>query len=169
MVLAQQLGQRAFPVHIVTAEFCLKGEYRVRGVLHVNLNNELLKTLSLYDVQAQALDPHNVAGQMNAAEVVIARHLCELVIFAERPSHDDFIVMANAQPVIAYTSRFAVRGTAYLSGSPRLAELLEDVKGYFVPVGDAQIFPLFPLRASVPRQSPFVLLYHEQVRMLHAR
>ncbi len=169
MVAAQRFDEKAFPVHIVTGEFCLKGELHIRGVLDVALNGDDITTVSLFDVQAQALDSDNVAGQFNAPKVVLARRACQFIVFSERPSADDIVVKARLEAVILYTPRFAMRGSMYLGGEQTVTDILGDIKGYFLPVVNVQLFPLFPIRANVPRQAPMILVYRDHAEIIQAR
>ncbi|GAB4464377.1 MAG: hypothetical protein Kow00120_30360 [Anaerolineae bacterium] len=169
MVASPHLDEKTFPVHVVTGEFLLKGELRVRGVLDTLLNGEDITTVSLFEVQAQALDPGNVAAQFAAPKVVLARRACQFIVFSERPSGDDVMIKANLRAAVLYTPRFAIRGSVHLGGERTVTDVLGDIKGYFLPVADAELFPLFRIRANLPRQSPLVLVYRDHAEIIQER
>lgn len=166
MVAGAQLNERPFPVYIVTEEFLLQGDLRFKGVAQVTLNNAEIETMMLHQVHAQALYSQNVAAQMKADELVLIRKTCQLVAFPKMLAQDDYQLRAGRRPAIVYTARFAVRGDLPLGPDDRFADVYEDLKEFFLPVLDAKVHPLVPIRPALPRQFPLALVHRDQITML---
>jgi hypothetical protein len=167
MALASQLEEHIYPVDIITAEFCLKGELRVKSVLQVLLNSDDFVAMPLFGVHVQAVDPDSTAAQLDLPEVALPKCSCHLIAFAERPPHSELPLKPNVIRAIVYTSHFAVRGNAHVGTVDRLTDVLENLVDYFLPVSEARLYPLIPMWATVPHAAKAVLIHRDHIRMLH--
>jgi hypothetical protein len=169
MISTDELSERVYPVGVITGEFCMKGELHVKGVLQVALNHEDVSTVTVFNVQAQALDADNVAAQLSTPELVLLRSTCQLITFAQQLSQDELTVKASTLPAIVYTARFAVQGNLHVGSGGHLTEALDDLKAYFLPVTEVSLYPLRPARANVPRRAAVALIHRDSVRMVQSR
>jgi hypothetical protein len=169
MVGSGDLSQREVPVHIVTQEFVMQGDLHFKGVAHVTLNNPSLDAMALYGAKIFALDEQNVAAGMQVEEMVILRQHCQFIIFNPRLSGEDYTMRTGERPTIVYTSRFAIQGNLAMGDDDRFVDAMEDLKGFYLPLLDAVIRPLFPIRTQVPTTGEMVLIYRDHVKMLQER
>lgn len=169
MVVGTQLSEQAFPSFVITSEFLLEGEIRVKGVVQVTINNEEKETMTLHNVHAQALYTQNVAAQMDTDELVLMRKHCQIIAFPEAFSQENYQLRSGRRQALVYTPRFAVQGGLPMGPDDRFSDAYEDLKEFFLPLLDAQIYPLYPIRPTLPREFAMVLVYREMVEMMQER
>ncbi len=169
MVMGAEISKRDIPVHILTDEFLLRGTMQFRGVIQVIINNEAIDTLILSQMQAQALDAANVAAQMSAQEIILVRSKCQMILWNERLKQEDYNLRPEKRPSIVYTSRFAVQCNLAMGPHDRFEDVIDDLKGFFLPVLDANLHPLFPVRCELPHHVPMALIHRSYIKMLQAR
>ncbi len=167
MGVALEPGETLHAVHVITDELCMKGTLRVKGALEVILNSEDRFTMSLVNVEVQALDPNNTAAAMHLSSVVLPKASCQLILFDTQPSADDLTVKPVLMPSVVYTARFALQGTIRVGGAERLADVLEALKGHFLPLFKPRLYPLVHMWAVVPRAVAVALVNKNHVRMMH--
>jgi len=163
----QTAPRRQYPVRIFTSELILDGLLEPLGHLLDDLSDPSKSGFLLHQAQIRPLAASSDLRPFGLQEVTANKADFHLVYLTDAHDRDGLNLMKRTEPVIAYTSRFVVRGRFHMGGESRLRDFVDSLAGAFLPVSDATIYPLFRPSMDIPKRYPLLLINKRQMQLYH--
>jgi hypothetical protein len=100
--------------------------------------------------------------------IVVQRSQVAFLYFGSSETRDSIRLLTREEPLVAYTPVAVCRGNFHITAEARVKDFVETVAGYFIPVTDAQIFPLVELPAPFPLKVDLLMLGRGQIQTYHS-
>jgi hypothetical protein len=163
----QAIPRRRYRVHIYTSELILDGQLEPTGRLMDDLDDPSKTSSVLYEAQIRPLVANSGLRPFGLQEVTTNRSDFHLVYVADADDRDGLTLMKRTELMIAYTSRFVIRGRFHMGVETRLRYFVDDLSGSFLPASETTIYPLFQPWTDIPRRYPLLLVNKGQIRLYH--
>jgi hypothetical protein len=154
-------------VHILTSSFQFSGELETVGDTFGYVDDAARECLSLHDARLAPLTPGNPMKGLHRPLIVVQRPQVAFLYFASAETRESIRLLTRKEPLVAYTPVAVCCGNFHITAEARVRDFIETVAGYFIPVTDAQIFPLVDLPAPFPLQVDLLLLGRDQIQTYH--
>ena len=159
--------RRRYLARIYTSELILDGQLEPAGHLMNDLNDPSKTGFLLHEAQIYPLVADSVLRPFGLKEVTVNKPDFHLIYLADENDREGLTLMARTELIIAYTSRFVVRGHFHLGGESRLRYLVDSAPGTALAIREAAIYPLFQPSIDIPRRYPLLLVNKGQLRLYH--
>ena len=163
----EAVPRRRYPVRIYTSDLILDGQLEPVGRLMDDLDDPSKTNSVLCEAQIRPLVANSDLRPFGLQEVTTNKSDFHLVYVSDADDRDGLILMKRTELMIAYTSRFVVRGRFHMGIETHLRYFADDLTGPFLPVSEAAIYPLFQPSTDIPRHYPLLLVNKHQIRLYH--
>jgi hypothetical protein len=163
----QAVPRRRYRVRIYTSELILDGQLEPIGRLMDDLDDPSKTSSLLYQAQIRPLVADSSLRPFGLQEVTTSKSDFHLVYVADADDRDGLVLMKRTELMIAYTSRFVIRGRFHMGIETHLRYFVDDLSSSFLPVDEATIYPLFQPSVDIPRRYPLLLVNKQQIRLYH--
>jgi len=163
----QTAPRRLYPVRIYTFELILDGQLEPLGHLMDDLSDPSKTGFLMHDARIAPLVAGSSLGSFALKEVTATKADFHLVYLSDAEDREGLNLMKRKEPVIAYTSRFVVRGHFHMGGETRLRDFVDGITSTFLGISDATIYPLFEPSVDIPKSYPLLLINKNQIRLYH--
>ncbi|WP_298816534.1 hypothetical protein [Chloroflexus sp.] len=161
-------GAFTFTVEIFTPTLLYTGSYTLSLYRRVSdaLNNRLSRFINLHDVSIAPLWRPQQAQRVPQALVSWGDALLVAVLVEPEPPPDYHVPMLPraTQPVMFFTSEFALRAEIYRRPDIELEEMLSELTDDFIPLRNVTIFPI---NGGAPQHRSFVCLAQRAIQALY--
>jgi hypothetical protein len=163
----QAAPRRLYPARAYTSELILDGQMEPIGPLLDDLNDPVKTGLLLHDVQVAPLVAGSGLRPFALQEVTADKSDFHLIYLSNADDYDLLNLMKRTELMIAYTSRFVVRGGFHMGGETRLRDFADGLSGTFLAASGVTIYPLFQSAVAIPKSYPLLLINKRQIRLYH--
>lgn len=154
-------------VQILTASFQFSGELEALGDTFGYIDDAGRECLSLHDAYLAPLTPGNPLKGLQRPTVVVRRPQVAFFYFTSAETRGSIRLLPRTEGIVAYTPVAVCRGNFHLTAEARLGDFIETIAGYFIPVSEAQVFPLVGFPAPFPLEADLMLLGRDQIQTYH--
>ncbi len=158
-----------FTVEVFTPTLLCTGSYTLPMYRRVSdaLNNRLSRFIRLHDVSIAPLWRPQQSQRVPQALVSWGDALLVAVLSEPEPPPDYHAPTPSraTQPVMFFTSEFAVRADVYRRPDLELEEMLSELTDDFIPLRNVTIFPI---NGGTPLQRSFVCLAQRTIQALYS-
>ncbi len=163
----QAVPRRQYPVRIYTSELILEGKLEPIGHLLDDLSDAAKTGFLLHEAHIGPLVANSGLRPFALEQVTADKTDFHLIYLADADDREGLTVMKRTAPMIAYTSRFVIRGHFHMGGETRLRDFVDGVIGIFVAASNVTIYPLFQPATTIPKSYPLLLVNKRQMRLYH--
>lgn len=163
----QTIQRRLYPARIYTSELILDGQMEPIGHLLDDLSDASKTGFLLRDAHIAPLTVDSDLRSFALKEVTTDKSDFHLIYLSNPDDHDGLGLMRRTELMIAYTSRFVLRGHFHMGGETRLRDFVDGISSTFLGASNATIYPLFQPSVDVPKSYPLLLINKRQIRLYH--
>ena len=163
----QTIQRRLYPARIYTSELILDGQLEPIGHLLDDLSDATKTGFLLRDAHIAPLTTDSDLRSFALKEVTTDKSDFHLIYLSNPDDHDGLGLMRRTELMIAYTSRFVLRGHFHMGGETRLRDFVDGISSTFLAASNATIYPLFQPSVDIPSSYPLLLINKRQIRLYH--
>jgi hypothetical protein len=163
----QAVPRRRYPVRIFTSELILDGLLEPLGHLLDDLSDPSKTGLLLHQAQIRPVAANSDLRPFGLQQVTANKADFHLVYLTDADDREGLTLMQRSEPLIAYTSRFVIRGSFHMGGESRLRDFADSLTGTFLPASEATVYPLFQPSIDIPKRYPLLFINKRHVRLYH--
>lgn len=163
----QTIQRRLYPARIYTSELILDGQLEPIGHLLDDLSDATKTGFLLRDAHIAPLTADSDLRSFALKEVTTDKSDFHLIYLSNPDDHDGLGLMRRTELMIAYTSRFVLRGHFHMGGETRLRDFVDGISSTFLAASHATIYPLFQPSVDIPQSYPLLLINKRQIRLYH--
>lgn len=152
---------------VVTPTLQLAGQFEFYGPPLVYINDEDRDGLVLRDVRIAALDASAPFKTLNRPLVTVRRPEVALLHLPDPQVQGQTSLLKRAERLVTYTPVAILRGNFHMPVESQLEDFLSTTTGAFLPLSDAQVFPLVPLPMPFPERSDLLMVSRRFIQMYH--
>ncbi len=162
------LERARYPVSIVTEYYYYTGKVEPFGPILIWLNDPERHAFPLYEVAATALDGGSTVDSFTRDEIFLLKQDVVALDVLSSEARQQVQLIQRTQKLVVYTPRFVVNAAFPAAADTRLGDIFDGLKGSFLVMTGAQIYPMRPSRAQVFRTSEMVILNSHYITAYHA-
>ncbi len=154
-------------VQVLTADFQFSGQLETVGPVGNFINDPTRDSMALYDVRVTPLTPNSPLGPVSRSHVVVRKQAIVLLYLTSAESRASVHALARSELLVAYTPVAVCRGQFHMPTEANLNEFLGVTPGEFLPITDAQVFPLVLIPDPFPTTAEVLLLGRAHLQLYH--
>jgi hypothetical protein len=158
------LKVRQFKVEVATLDYVISGTIEPVGTIMAFIGSRDRKAVHLKDVSASALNSASVLGLFSADDLWVTRQEIMAVRFVDQLSPNTVQLLPHRSKLRIYLPNYVIQGTVAHGSDAPMAEMFELMSADWIPVIDAQMFPLVQTRARLGRESATIILARKFVQ-----
>lgn len=163
-----QIESKQYPLEILTEYYLMQCVVEPVGMLLTYLDAPDRENILLKNVTLTGLGLDSKVDIIKMKELWVQRK----EIIAMRLDEADLEGGVQKLPALErlriFMPRFVVQGTVTRGEDTRLGDMFEVMKGTWVGMSNAQIFPHTAMKSQVFREAPFMLLNKNRIRFYEA-
>jgi hypothetical protein len=154
-------------VQILTTRFQFSGQVETVGPVANFINDPTRDNLSLYDTHLASLTPGTPLKAISRPHVVVRKSQIVLLYFTSAETRAAIRTLARRELLVAYTPLVVCRGYFHMSSEADVRDFLSLVRGDFLPITEAHIFPLVELPEPFPAEAELVMAGRSHLHFYH--
>jgi hypothetical protein len=155
-------------VAILTSLFQLRGNLRVfGGDLQGFLEDEQRPTLGVFDCNTLGIAAANPAAIMQQGAMITPKRQCQVIALEGAVPNDAILLPPREEPLVAYTSHYAIMGKFRLAANLRVNDFVETAATTFIAVSEAHVFPLFEARDGIIGDADTLMINRHAIVCYH--
>jgi hypothetical protein len=156
-------------VQILTPTLQLAGRFEFFGPLLFYLNDADRDGVVIQNARIAALDPSAPLRMLNRPSVTIRRSEIALLHLADPEILAKASLLKREERLVAYTPLAILQGDFHMLVESQLEDFLSTTTGQFLPLTDAQVFPLVSLPMSFPERCDLLMVSRRFIQIYHPR
>ncbi len=160
--------RRLYPSEIYTTSSRIDGQIEPLGELLSVINDDRKNYLLVHEAVTAPLLAASPLGTISAKEAILNKN--DIVFFSLLSEENRAAVrlLQTVERLIVYTPSFVIRANFHLGGEMRVRDLFDTLTTTFVPVTEAQIFPLFTPKATITPTAEMLIVNKHFISFYHA-
>ena len=161
------LKTRQFRVEVATLDYVISGVIEPVGTIMAFIGSRDRKAVHLKDVSASAINSASVLGLLSTDEMWVTRQEVIAVRFVDQLAANTVQLLPHRSKLRIYLPNYVIQGTVAHGSDTPMAEMFELMSADWVPVIEAQMFPLVQTRARLGRETTTIILAKKYVQFYH--
>lgn len=154
-------------VQIVTPTLQFAGQFEFFGPPLVYLNDDARDGVVLRDVRIAALDPNSPFKGLHRPQATVRRSKVAFLHLIDPEVQAKASLLKRKERFVTYTPVAVLRGNYHMPVESQVEDFLATTMGEFLPLTDAQVFPLVPLPLPFPEHCDLLLISRRFIQMYH--
>jgi hypothetical protein len=159
--------RRVYKAEVYTTRFLFTGEVEPRGKLLDDLNSADRGYLLIHPASISPLIPDCVLGPFSRDEIIVDKRNVIAVYLVDEADRAEVGLLKKEERVIVYTTALILRATFHLGGEMRTRDMFDAMTTTFIPISQVSLFPLHPLKCSIPPNRELLLFNKSQAIFYH--
>ncbi len=162
------LERTLYPINIVTQGYYYTGKVSPVGPILIWFNDPERHAFPVSEVAATALDGGSAVDSFTRDDIFMLKPDVVVVDVVSPEARKQVQLIQHTQKLVVYTARFVINASFPCSADSRMGDMFDGLKGDFVPLTGAQVYPIRPSRAPVFRTSEMIILNTRFITAYHA-
>jgi hypothetical protein len=158
---------KEFKVTILSAEFQAQGTIRVLGNVQTFINDEQKSVIALYNATLFGVERGNPATSTQIPELYVRKDRIQVMAFELALNRDESGMLPRVEPLVAYTSHYAVQGNFHMGPENFIADFIDVAKSMYIGATEVSVYPLFQPQVAIIQQAPVVYLHRDMIYIHH--
>lgn len=149
---------------LITEHYLLQGYVEPVGLLMTYLDSPDRANFQVYDVTLTGLGTDSTLNTIKLKELYIARREVSAIRVDEEDTQGAIQHLRVEEQVRLFIPRFVIQGTLTRGEDTRLGDIFEIMRGTWVAMSNAQIFPITTIQAKIFQDAPLLLVNRNRIR-----
>jgi hypothetical protein len=158
---------KEFVVTMLCAEFQAQGTLKVLGSVQTFINDEQKSVFALFNTSLFGVERGNPATSTQIPELYIRKDRVQAIAFSIPLTREESGLLPRIEPLVAYTSHYAVQGNFHMGPENFIADFIDVAKAMFIGATEVSIFPLFQPQVAVVAEAPVVYMHRNMISLHH--
>jgi hypothetical protein len=163
-----QVTSKQFPLEVLTEHYSMQCMVEPVGMLMTYLDSPDRSNLRFKDITMTGLGTDSTMNCVKIKELWVQRSEIIAIYLSEAELEGTVQKLPAQEKLRIYLPRFMIQGTLTHGQDTRLGDMFEVMKGTWVAVNHARVFPLTTIKALPFREAPFLLVNKDRIRFYEA-
>jgi hypothetical protein len=163
-----ELESKQYPLEILTEYYLMQCIVEPLGMLMTYLDSPDRLNVLLKNITMTGLGTDSMVASIKIKELWVQRSEIVVIRVNEADLQGAVQKLPAQEKLRLFMPRFVVQGIVTRGEDTRLGDMFEVMKGTWVAVANAQIFPHTAMKSQVFREAPLLLLNKNRIRFYEA-
>lgn len=163
-----ELESKQYPLEILTEYYLMQCNVEPPGMLMTYLDSPDRLNVLLKNITMTGLGTDSMVASIKIKELWVQRSEIVVIRVNEADLQGAVQKLPAQEKLRLFMPRFVVQGIVTRGEDTRLGDMFEVMKGTWVAVANAQIFPHTAMKSQVFREAPLLLLNKNRIRFYEA-
>jgi len=166
--MSPEFSSKQLSLEVLTEDYLLQCKVEPVGMLMTYLDSPDRSNLLFKDITMTGLGTDSMVNSIKIRELWVQRSEIIAICLNEDELQGVVQKLPAHEKLRIYMPHFMIQGTLTHGQDTRLGDMFEVMKGTWVAVNNAQVFPLTAMKAHPFREAPFLLVNKAMIRFYEA-
>ena len=159
-----ELEMKQYSLEILSEHYLIQCVVELVGVLMTYLDSPERVNICFKNATMTGLDTNSTVNSIKVKELWLQRSEIVAIRLDEADLKGAVQKLPALENLRMFMPRFVIQGTLTRGEDTRIGDMFEIMKGTWVAVSDAQVFPLTAMKTQTFREAPFLLVNKNNIR-----